>query len=347
MKIWGASMALMLGGCILHAAPAAEHRKTGTSENHESEAARSAPAGSAQPEPAPPADIVVEVEKGRITIDGVEVEPKALALQQILMNRSTLKTKLVVRSEATDADRTALVIAVREAAQTIAREIELSLGKLRLTVHSPFEEQRREKRTWMVHAEAKELSLWLGKDRLQIGVGDAAAETRARELVERECARQACWADLTLSHDTPLIPTLLAWQRVFGDRGTTLLVSLPNPDGPRAPNGTAAAVATVASKGAAGRLPPEVIQRIVRQNFESFRHCYEQGLGRNPNLAGKMIVRFVIGLDGKVTSAQDFGSNMPDLQVRECVVQSFRELAFPNPEAGAVTVVYPIILAPS
>ena len=33
-----------------------------------------------------------------------------------------------------------------------------------------------------------------------------------------------------------------------------------------------------------GRLPPEVIQRIVRQNFGRFRLCYENGLRSNPNL---------------------------------------------------------------
>src|SRR4029079_11875655 len=31
-------------------------------------------------------------------------------------------------------------------------------------------------------------------------------------------------------------------------------------------------------------LPPEVIQRIVRQNFGRFRLCYENGLRNNPNL---------------------------------------------------------------
>ena len=37
-----------------------------------------------------------------------------------------------------------------------------------------------------------------------------------------------------------------------------------------------------------GRLPPEVIQRIVRQNYGRFRMCYEQGLARNPNLEGRV-----------------------------------------------------------
>ena len=35
-----------------------------------------------------------------------------------------------------------------------------------------------------------------------------------------------------------------------------------------------------------GALPPEVIQRIVRQNFGRFRMCYEQGLTQEPEPPG-------------------------------------------------------------
>ena len=53
-----------------------------------------------------------------------------------------------------------------------------------------------------------------------------------------------------------------------------------------------------------GRLPPEVIQRIVRQNFGRFRLCYENGLRNNPNLQGRVSVRFVIGRDGAVSNVR-------------------------------------------
>src|SRR5262249_36840059 len=51
-----------------------------------------------------------------------------------------------------------------------------------------------------------------------------------------------------------------------------------------------------------GSLPPELIQRTVRQNFGRFRMCYEDGLRRSPSLAGRVAVRFVIGRDGSVSS---------------------------------------------
>ncbi len=95
-----------------------------------------------------------------------------------------------------------------------------------------------------------------------------------------------------------------------------------------------------------GRLPAEVIQRIVRQNFGRFRLCYESGLRGNPGLSGRVSTKFVIGRDGAVMQASDAGSDLPDQKVVACVVRSFNTLSFPMPEGGIATVTYPIILTP-
>ncbi len=95
-----------------------------------------------------------------------------------------------------------------------------------------------------------------------------------------------------------------------------------------------------------GGLPSEVVQRVVRQSYGRYRMCYEQGLARNPNLAGRVAVAFVIGPGGAVESASPKGSDLPDAEVVGCVVGSFRGLDFPSPEYGRVTVVYPILFAP-
>jgi hypothetical protein len=94
-----------------------------------------------------------------------------------------------------------------------------------------------------------------------------------------------------------------------------------------------------------GRLPPEVIQRIVRQNFGRFRNCYEGGLRANPNLEGRVVARFVIGSDGAVSNVSA-GGDLPDAQVKSCVASAFYGLSFPTPEGGIVTVSYPIMLTP-
>lgn len=95
-----------------------------------------------------------------------------------------------------------------------------------------------------------------------------------------------------------------------------------------------------------GRLPAEVIQRIVRQNFGRFRNCYEGGLRANPGLTGRVATRFVIDRNGSVSTSQDAGSDLPDQAVTQCVVRSFASLSFPQPEGGIATVTYPIMFTP-
>jgi hypothetical protein len=96
-----------------------------------------------------------------------------------------------------------------------------------------------------------------------------------------------------------------------------------------------------------GRLPPEVIQRIVRQNFGRFRLCYEQGLKTNPSLSGHVKIRFVITGAGDVSDVRTEGSDLPDKSVVACVAKAFANLSFPQPEGGIVTVVYPLAFGPS
>jgi len=95
-----------------------------------------------------------------------------------------------------------------------------------------------------------------------------------------------------------------------------------------------------------GRLPAQVIQRVVRQNFGRFRMCYEQGLAKNPNLEGRVSVRFVIGRDGAV-SAVAGGGDLPDAATTSCVSSAFYGIAFPAPENGVVKVTYPLMFSPN
>ena len=96
-----------------------------------------------------------------------------------------------------------------------------------------------------------------------------------------------------------------------------------------------------------GRLPPEVIQRIARQNFGKFRLCYEDALRTTPTLEGRVAVKFVIDRAGAVSSAADGGSDIGDAKMIACVVKGFSAMKFPQPEGGIVTVVYPLVFSPA
>ncbi len=96
-----------------------------------------------------------------------------------------------------------------------------------------------------------------------------------------------------------------------------------------------------------GRLPPEIVQRVVRQNFGRFRLCYENGLRANPTLEGRITVRFVIGRDGAVASVENAGSDLPDPTIASCVIRAFYGISFPQPDGGVVMVTYPIVFSPA
>lgn len=115
--------------------------------------------------------------------------------------------------------------------------------------------------------------------------------------------------------------------------------TLPTGHGSKAP--TMRAGATVLT----GRLPAEVIQRIVRQNFGHFRLCYEQGLTKNPRLEGRVSVRFVIGNDGAVSAVSAAG-DLADQTMKSCLTGAFYGLSFPAPSGGIVTVTYPLMFQP-
>ncbi|MEJ7730930.1 MAG: AgmX/PglI C-terminal domain-containing protein [Polyangiaceae bacterium] len=103
-----------------------------------------------------------------------------------------------------------------------------------------------------------------------------------------------------------------------------------------------------------GRLPPEIIQRIVRQHFGRLRSCYERSLKPGfANAAGRVSVRFLIGGDGAVRNAASASSEL-GADVTDCVVGVFQGMVFPAADASpgplggpqGVTVVYPILFAP-
>jgi len=118
----------------------------------------------------------------------------------------------------------------------------------------------------------------------------------------------------------------------------------PNPDTPPDAGTETARLDNLSSSGIA---PPAVIQRTIRNAFAPIRECYQQGLARDRDLRGKVVIRFVIGRDGKVMRAElTKDSTLPDAKASACVVDAFKTLEFPKPEGGVVSVVYPITFEP-
>ena len=94
-----------------------------------------------------------------------------------------------------------------------------------------------------------------------------------------------------------------------------------------------------------GGLDKDLIRRVVRAHVNEVRHCYNQGLVKDPNLKGRVAVQFTIGATGKVSSSVVAESDLKDGAVSSCIAQAVRRWSFPKPASGgAAMVTYPFIL---
>lgn len=92
-------------------------------------------------------------------------------------------------------------------------------------------------------------------------------------------------------------------------------------------------------------LEPSEITRVVRAHGAEMRRCYTDALKKTPNLRGKVRVHIVIAASGRVSSATDEESDMPDLGVRKCITDAFMKLVF-RATTASTHVVIPFLFVP-
>ncbi|MEE9384728.1 MAG: AgmX/PglI C-terminal domain-containing protein [Nannocystaceae bacterium] len=95
-----------------------------------------------------------------------------------------------------------------------------------------------------------------------------------------------------------------------------------------------------------GALDKNIIRRIVRAHINEVTSCYNQGLTKNPNLAGRVAINFVITGTGKVGTSVVQESTLKDRSVANCIAKAVRRWKFPRPKGGGnVIVTYPFKLS--
>ncbi len=93
-----------------------------------------------------------------------------------------------------------------------------------------------------------------------------------------------------------------------------------------------------------GNVDKATVDRIVKQHLTQIRTCYERELSRNPNLSGKVTVKFVIAKDGSVSMSSSAHSTLRSPVAEDCVHGHFRRMRFPPPRGGGIAMIrYPLI----
>ena len=90
-----------------------------------------------------------------------------------------------------------------------------------------------------------------------------------------------------------------------------------------------------------------LVDAVIRRHLQSIRYCYQRELQREPSLAGKITVRFVIANDGSVSNVSTKSSTLGNAEVEGCINNRFYKMDFPKPKGnGIVFVSYPFLFSP-
>ena len=85
------------------------------------------------------------------------------------------------------------------------------------------------------------------------------------------------------------------------------------------------------------------IQRVVQARSAGIKFCYEQELQRNPSLAGKITINWLIDTTGAVKKAHVISSTMKSAKVEGCMLRQVRRWKFKKPEGGMCSVNFPFV----
>lgn len=93
-----------------------------------------------------------------------------------------------------------------------------------------------------------------------------------------------------------------------------------------------------------GGLDKEAIARVIRAQLGQIRYCYERQLSANPDLYGKIMVKFTIGAAGSVVAQAIGNTSLNNAMVEGCILRRIAGWQFPNPKGGTnVLVTYPFL----
>ena len=92
----------------------------------------------------------------------------------------------------------------------------------------------------------------------------------------------------------------------------------------------------------------DAIEAMIAQHRAQIAYCYQRELKSNPGLKGKIVVRFTVRANGRVTGAKVVQSTLGNTKVERCIVRIIRRFRFDTvgKEKGNLTYEYPFIFSP-
>ncbi len=95
-------------------------------------------------------------------------------------------------------------------------------------------------------------------------------------------------------------------------------------------------------KGKGDGLTTKEITDVIQSHNDDARACYEEALSKDKAAAGKVKIRFLIGLNGKVEASDLELNTFKDKGVYTCLKTKMKAWSFPKPRGDErVSIAYP------
>ncbi|WP_257453065.1 AgmX/PglI C-terminal domain-containing protein [Archangium lipolyticum] len=101
-----------------------------------------------------------------------------------------------------------------------------------------------------------------------------------------------------------------------------------------------ASARTIAAQGSIDR---EAVAKVVNSHLQEVYACYERALLKEPGLAGKVVLEWTIGTNGRVVATKTKSSTLRSPSVESCIMGGLKGWTFPPAKGGAVIITYPFI----
>jgi hypothetical protein len=124
--------------------------------------------------------------------------------------------------------------------------------------------------------------------------------------------------------------------------------TFPRPGGPIEVTLVAAFSVKPAAPPAGADVDKAALRKAIQAHAPEIGKCYQAALDRDPRLAGKVLLKWVIAAGGTAENVQVAdGTTLEDHALHECMKARVASWKFPRPVGGGVaTVTYPWILRP-
>ncbi len=103
---------------------------------------------------------------------------------------------------------------------------------------------------------------------------------------------------------------------------------------------TRATARTIAAQGSIDR---DAVAKVVNSHLQEVYACYERALLKDPGLAGKVVLEWTIGTNGRVVATKTKSSTLRSPSVEACILGGLKTWTFPPAKGGAVIITYPFI----